>query len=43
MKQMKGEKHIIDDIDDKITQCISTGDGVDDIANLDNNVDNADK
>ena len=36
MKKMKGEKHIIDNVDDKMMQCISTGDGVDDVDNLDN-------
>ena len=39
---MKGEKHMIDNIDDKMMQCISAGDRVDHIDDVDNNVNHAD-
>ena len=42
MNKMKGVKHIIDDVDNKMMQCVSAGDGVDDVDDLDTNVDHTD-
>ena len=42
IKKTKGEKQIIDEMDNKIMDCISEGDEFDDVDDVDNNVNHVD-